>query len=60
MAVVHLYVGDEQTSLVRAICGWRVAIRHTTWDWKWVTCSMCLGKRDGMTKLALQKLTEEL
>lgn len=50
----HLYVGDAQTNLVRAFCGWpNIARRNTTADWKWVTCSLCLGRRNGLTLKAL-------
>lgn len=54
MRITHLYVGDAR-GLVRAICGWRVATRNTTTSWQRVTCSLCLGRRDGAARKALQE-----
>lgn len=56
----HLYVGEYATH-VHVYCGWHqlVHIRHTTWDWKEVTCVHCLGKRWGLTQQALEQVQKE-
>lgn len=57
MKVRHLYVGDDNGPLVTAFCGWRkVAIWHTTCDWRRVTCNNCLGRKQGLTAIALREL----
>ena len=56
---IHLYVGDDPGPWLHGggvYCGWphRVHLRHTTWDWREVTCVNCLGRRAGVTQLALK------
>ena len=60
---IHLYVGDDPGPWLHGggvYCGWphRVHLRHTTWDWREVTCVNCLSRRDGLTKFA-QKATPQ-
>jgi hypothetical protein len=51
---IHLYVGDTTSGLMTAFCGWRVSGRHTSPDWRAVTCALCLGRRAGLTAQAVR------
>lgn len=57
MKVRHLYVDDAPPvyGLVRAFCGWRVAPRNTTYEWRRVTCQLCKGRSDGIAAKALRE-----
>ena len=55
---IHLYIGEDQSTYVHGVyCGWPRAVhrRHTTWDWREVTCVNCLGRRAGLAALALKQ-----
>ena len=61
---VHLYVGDDPGPWLHGggvYCGWphRVHLRHTTWDWREVTCMNCLGRRAGATRFAEDQVKAE-
>lgn len=55
MPTTHLSIDETKANLIRSYCGWRVARRHTTILWRDVTCSLCLGRRDGITRQAIRE-----
>lgn len=61
MRVTHFYLPDlpmlsrAKLGLHKAFCGWNVARRNTTSNWRAVTCQLCLGRRDGLALKAVRQ-----